>query len=206
MRNRSRQVFLALIALCISVATCNVIASQAPTSSLADETSARGVGLFPPGALDEPNAKWWTHVLQVCSESSLQNGSDEVSAVASFRLVMHSPTGYSTFLVARINIRKDGDALIVVKRVSGDGTMLSDETIHLQQTQVGAFRKAIEDASFWTTPTAGLASPDPKVRDGGTFCIEGLQGSTYHIAWRRTYEKGLVNELARYFVDMAFRR
>jgi hypothetical protein len=206
MQNNCRQASLVLVVLCILIMECNLIASQSPTAPLANEGPVPWVGLFPPRTLDESSAKWWTHVLQVCSESSLQTSSDEVSAVASYRLVNHSPTGYFNYLVVRIYIDNDDEGQIVVKGVLEDGTMLSNETRHLQRTQVAAFRKVIEDASFWTTPTNDQEPPNSRVKDWGTFIIEGIQRSTYHIAWRRTYEKESLNVLERYFLTLAFQR
>jgi hypothetical protein len=139
---------------------------------------------FPPNALDDDgySDEWYSKHLAAMGEPSLWLASKDTK-VRVYRFTwlrsFHHP------VAVRLNIAKDGTAILSAKVTTGmggyePGELRTDKNIKLTKAQVDQFLELIEKAKFWQPPVK--EKPAPKINEDGTVTEEvGLDGAQWII-------------------------
>ena len=112
---------------------------------------------------------------------------DEAHSVASYRLIWASVYPKSEIVVLRLEIKKDGTGRLFTKATSTDGaTVTLSKEDNVPIASANKFLEFVNKAGFWQISTR--EAPDPRVKDGTAWFLEGANGGRYHMVYRRTPE------------------
>ena len=181
-----------LIVLCMSIGSVfhlsNIQAQSAP-ADVSSKKNGTTLSNFPPDSHGDSTAAWLTKELRVCSEPSLMDLGKQPGAV-SFRFTRRGLTSKTKWSVIRLEIGRDGNAVLFTKRVSQDGTITLNKTKSITSARVNAFLDVLKVNGFWSLPFINEVEERQEVKDEGTWCLEGVQDGTYHIAFRLNPKPG----------------
>ena len=157
--------------------------------SLAAQTQYFPPRVFCRAGEAEP-CNWYAPHLRAMGEPSLWELSKSQS-VESYRFLwlrtFHHPVS------ARLDLRSDGSAELVVKVLSGQGGykpghLTQNRTLKISKDSVDYFLELLNKAQFWTAPTEQEA--DGVGCDGAQWIMEGVKTSQYHVVDRWSPKEG----------------
>jgi hypothetical protein len=106
----------------------------------------------------------------------------------------------ANILIVRLDIGRDHNAVLTVKKISGDGLLILDRAKDVPAPDVEKFLELIKERDFWSLASTEKDS-GPVVRDGAAWILEGSKDATYHVVVRRNPKPGALVEIGQYLIS-----
>lgn len=173
--------------------------SQAKHNNSVRDSNA-STDYFPKRQLDERIASWLGKKLAEASEPPLLADAESRGAFA-FRLVRHSSVSPTKFLIIRLEGTLGGVAQLSVKGVTEDGQVRLIKAQRVSAGQLDGLLRLIERSDFWNLPTMEQTTEGPRIRDGASWFLEGVESGKYHLVYRRAPAPGPLMDLSSYLTN-----
>ena len=157
----------------------------------------------PDGSPDDQSGESFGRYLRSIGEPPLRQSAGNSQARA-YRLMIFGFPVERTW-VLRLQIENDGGAKLFVREAPFNGTnLLLNKQATVSTADVNAFLECVKRADFWRLPTG--EDPDPRIKDGSYWFLEGTLRGDYHMVYRRSPElhPGKFTDVGRYLArDLA---
>lgn len=156
------------------------------------EFQDNGLTYFPAGTFkksdgspDDQSGESFGRYLRSIGEPPLLRSADNSQAHAYRLMIFGFPVGRTWVL--RLQIENDGSAKLFVREAPFNGTnLLLNKQDSVSIANVNAFLECVNRADFWRLPTG--EDPDPRIKDGSYWFLEGTRRGDYHMIYRRSPE------------------